>query len=351
MDRFAGISVRRLLAGLGTALLLSAGALHAQSLDPNVDREPDPTLAKRPTGFTMFGLGDFALTGLRSGGDARWKVTSNGPSDDNTLYSAALPGRLSSMGGNGGWFELQLYMAAGRGDWSRFRDVVPSLESVKGGGWNQRTQLSRWTSDKRELAFTGRDGSVGSLFSGVTTESGTGSCRDNSSVANSQIQAGLPLLAGSDCPDTWVGSTFDGERPVPDSVWLNTFKSDPSGFTWDDWKIPASRRAQDKLYGAFQAFGSAVDYGREQRQYFGSVIPGGSGAPIKEGYPMGIEWRFEAWTYAVPTVADAMFWKANIINRSAEVYGAGLNYDSLFLGFMLRWFPNANQTPAMYVDL
>ncbi|MBA4182376.1 MAG: hypothetical protein C0506_17480, partial [Anaerolinea sp.] len=283
--------------------------------------------------------------------DARWKTTSNGPSDDNTLYSAALPGRLASMGGNGGWFELQLYMAAGRGDWSRFRDVVPSLESVKGGGWNQRTQLSRWTSDRRELAFTGRDGSVGSLFTGVTTESGTGSCRDNSAVPNSQIQAGLPLLAGSDCPDTWVGSTFDGERPVPDSAWLNNFKADPSGFTWDDWKIPASRRAQDKLYGAFQSFGSAVDYGREQRQYFGSVIPGGSGAPIKEGYPMGIEWRFEAWTYAVPTVADAMFWKANIINRSAEVYGVGLNYDSLFLGFMLRWFPNSNQTPAMYVDL
>ncbi|MBA4070655.1 MAG: hypothetical protein C0497_02305 [Gemmatimonas sp.] len=351
MDRFAGISVRRLLAGLGSTLLLSASALHAQSFDPNVDREPDPTLAKKPAGFALFGLGDFALTGMRSGGDSRWKVTSNGPSDDNTLFSAALPGRLSSLGGNGGWFELQLYMAAGRGDWSRFRDIVPSLESVKGGGWNQRTQYSRWTSDRRELAFTGRDGSVGSLFTGVTTETGTGSCRDNSSVANSQIQAGLPLLAGSDCPDTWVGSTFDGERPVPDSVWLNNFKADPSGFTWDDWKIPASRRNPDKLYGAFQAFGSAVDFGREQRQVFGSVIPGGSGAPAKEGYPMGIEWRFEAWTYAVPTVADAMFWKANIINKSAEVYGVGLNYDSLFLGFMLRWFPASSQSPAMYLDL
>ncbi|MDP1890615.1 MAG: hypothetical protein Q8K55_06940 [Gemmatimonadaceae bacterium] len=336
---------------LGAALALSVGPLQAQVIvETHPDDEPVPTLNKKPSGFQMFGLGDFALTGMRSGGNSYWKTTSNGPSDDNTLYSAGLPGRIISRG-IGGWFELQLWMAASRGDWSRFRDVVPSLENVKGGGWNHRTQLSRWTSDRRELAFTGRDGSVGSLFSGVTSESGTGSCRDNNTSVNSFIAAGLPLLAGSDCPDTWTGSTFDGERPVPDSVYLNTFKANPSGFTWDDWKIPASRRAQDKLYGAFQTFGSAVDFGREARSYFGSVIPGGSGAPIKEGYPMGIEWRFEAWTYAVPTVADAMFWKANIINRSADVYGVGLDYDSLFLGFMGRPFPSGTQSPTFYVDL
>ncbi len=351
MDRFGRLSLRHLITVLGAALALSAGSLQAQVVvETHPDDEPVPTLNKRPSGFRLFGLGDFALTGMRSGGNSYWKTTSNGPSDDNTLYSAGLPGRIISRG-IGGWFELQLWMAASRGDWSRFRDIVPSLENVKGGGWNHRTQLSRWTSDRRELAFTGRDGSVGSLFSGVTTESGTGSCRDNSSAVNSFIASGLPLLPGSDCPDTWVGSTFDGERPVPDSVYLNMFKANPSGFTWDDWKVPASRRSQDKLYGAFQTFGSAVDFGREQRSYFGSVIPGGSGAPIKEGYPMGIEWRFEAWTYAVPTVADAMFWKANIINRSADVYGVGLDYDSLFLGFMGRPFPSGTQSPTFYVDL
>ena len=351
MDRSGKIPLRHLLIVLGAALVLSAGSLRAQVVvESHPDDEPVPTLNKKPSGFQMFGLGDFALTGMRSGGNSYWKTTSNGPSDDNTLYSAGLPGRIISRG-VGGWFELQLWMAASRGDWSRFRDIVPSLENVKGGGWNHRTQLSRWTSDRRELAFTGRDGSVGSLFSGVTTESGTGSCRDNSSAVNSFIASGLPLLAGSDCPDTWVGDTFDGERPVPDSVYLNSFKANPSGFTWDDWKFPASRRSQDKLYGAFQTFGSAVDFGREQRSYFGSVIPGGSGAPIKEGYPLGIEWRFEAWTYAVPTVADAMFWKANIINRSADVYGVGLDYDSLFLGFMGRPFPSGTQSPTLYVDL
>ncbi|HEY3286874.1 MAG TPA: hypothetical protein VGJ96_07100 [Gemmatimonadaceae bacterium] len=340
------------MAVLGAALALSAAALPAQvAVESHPDDELVPSKTKKAAGFSMFGLGDFALTGMRSAGNSWWKTTSNGPSDDNTLYSADLPGRVLSLGGNGGFFELQLWMAASRGDWAKFRDIVPSLENVKGGGWNHRTQLSRWTSDRRELAFTGRDGSVGSLFSGVTSESGTGSCRDNSARPNSFIAAGLPLLAGSDCPDTWAGSTFAGERPVPDSAWLNTFKADPNGFSWDDWKIPDSRRAQDKLYGAFQTFGSAVDFGREQRSYFGSVIPGGSGAPIKEGYPMGIEWRFEAWSYAVPTVADAMFWKANVINRSAELYGVGLNYDSLFLGFMTRPFPSSTQSPTFYLDL
>ncbi len=351
MHRFGRRSLRHVIAWLGAALVVSAGAARAQVVaETHPDDEPVPTIGKKPAGFSLFGLGDFALTGMRSGGNSYWKTTSNGPSDDNILYSAGLPGRIISRG-VGGWFELQLWMAASRGDWSRFRDIVPSLENVKGGGWNHRTQFSRWTSDRKELAFTGRDGSVGSLFSGVTTESGTGSCRDNGNAVNSFIAAGLPLLAGSDCPDTWAGSTFDGERPVPDSVWLNNFKANPSGFTWDDWKIPASRRAQDKLYGAFQTFGSAVDYGREQRSFFGSVIPGGSGAPVKEGYPMGIEWRFEAWTYAVPTVADAMFWKADIINHSADVYGAGLDYDSLFLGFMGRPFPSGTQLPTLYVDL
>ena len=354
MDRFGGISLRRLMAGLGAALVLSAGSLHAQVVG-ETHPDDEPTVApggnKKPKGFTLFGLGDFAITGMRQGGNSWFKTTSNGPSDDDPSLGADLSGRVNRIGGRGGWFELQLWMAASRSDWSRFRDVVPSLENVRGGGWNTRTQFSRWTSDKRQLSFSGRDGSVGSLFSGATSESGTGSCRDNSARANAFISAGYPLLAGSDCPDTWVGGVFGGERPVPDSVYLNNFKADPNGFSFDDWKIPASRRSTDKLYGAFQTFGSTVDYGREARQRVGSVVPGGSGTPVIEGYPMGIEWQFQAWSYAVPTVADAMFYKANVINRSADVYGVGLNYDSLYLGFLQRPFPSGTQAPAFYVDL
>ncbi|MEK6612283.1 MAG: hypothetical protein AABZ29_05845 [Gemmatimonadota bacterium] len=352
MDRYRGIFFRRLMAALGAALVLSTGALQAQVVaETHPDDEPVPSLNTKPKGFTLFGIGDFAITGMRQGGNSYWKTTASGPSDDDLTFSAGLNGRVTSRGSIGGWFELQLWMAASKGDWSRFRELVPSLENVKGGGWNARMQYSRWTSSRTRLAFTGRDGSVGSLFSGVTTESGTGTCRDNSARANAFISAGYPLLAGSDCPDTWVGSTFDGERPVPDSVWLNTFKANPSGFTWDDWKIAPSRRAQDKLYGAFQTFGSTVDYGREKRAVVGSVIPGQSGTPTVEGYPLGMEWRFEAWSYAVPTVADAMFYKANIINRSADVYGVGLDYDSLFLGFMNRSFPAGTQAPTLYPDL
>ncbi len=352
MDRFCGINIRRLMAGLGAALALSAGALRAQVVaESRPDDEPAPSLNTKPRGFTLFGLGDFAITGLRSAGNSYFKVTAMGPSDDDLTFSAGLNGRVPSKGGNGGWFEKQLWMAASKGDWSRHREIVPSLENVKGGGWNTRTQFSRWTSSRTRLAFTGRDGSVGSLFSGASSESNTGSCRDNFTRPNAFISAGYPLLAGSDCPDTWVGGVFGGERPVPDSVWLNSFKANPSGFTWDDWKIPESRRAQDKLYGAFQTYGSTVDYGREKRAVVGSVIPGQSGAPTVEGYPMGMEWRFEAWSYAVPTVADAMFYKANIINHSADVYGVGLDYDSLYLGFMNRSFPWSIQAPTLYPDL
>ena len=130
MDRFGRISLRHRLIVLGAALALRVGPLQAQvTVEPHPDDEPVPTLNKKPSGFQMFGLGDFALTGMRSGGNSYWKTTSNGPSDDNTLYSAGLPGRIISRG-VGGWFELQLWMAASRGDWSRFRDIVPSLENV-----------------------------------------------------------------------------------------------------------------------------------------------------------------------------------------------------------------------------
>jgi hypothetical protein len=120
---------------LGAALVLCVCTLQAQVVaETHPDDEPVPSRNSKPKGFTLFGLGDFALTGMRQGGNSWWKTTSNGPSDDNTLYNADLPGRVSSLGGNGGFFELQLWMAASKGDWSRFRDIVPSLENVKGGG-------------------------------------------------------------------------------------------------------------------------------------------------------------------------------------------------------------------------
>src|SRR5919112_2974420 len=111
----------------------------------------------------LFALADFAITGMRRGGTSSWHATSSGPADDAPTLDADLPGRVIGTPNSRtayccGYFELQLWMAASRGDWSRNRDIAPTLENVKGGGWNARTQLSRWASDPNQLVFSGRDG-------------------------------------------------------------------------------------------------------------------------------------------------------------------------------------------------
>ena len=320
----------------------------------NSGNQDEPVAGVRRT-FRLFGLADQAITGLRQGGRTSWKTTASGPSDDLPTLDADLSGRVigTASSRNGyccGYFELQLWAASARGDWARARDQIPSLENITGGnGYNARTQLSRWVTDPQQLVWNGRDGSIGSLFSGVTTTSGDGSCRDNSRRANSVIGAGQQLLAGSDCPPTWAGGVFRGETVVDDTTWLNDFRALGNAFTWDDYKYPTSRRNPTRLYGAFQTYGATNDFGREVLLRAGNVIPGGSGKSNLEGFPMGIEWEWNVWTYAVPSLGDVMFYKANVINRSAQVYGTPINYDSLFLGFMVRPFhTTSTQAPAVY---
>ncbi len=348
MSRFSSL-VSRCALVLGAVFAVQASTALAQSQGPN-DNEPVVRTPKRT--FRLWGLADAAVTGMRQGGNSWWHTTNSGPADDNPSVPWNLPGRVigTNNSPNGyccGYFELQIWMGAARSDWSKNRDVAPSLENVKGSGWVASTNLARWVPDNL-WAFSGRDGSVGTLFSGKTS-SDDGSCRDNRANANSQVSAGVPLLAGSDCPPTWVDSTrFAGERMVADTTFLRYFQSNPAAFTFDDHRIPASERV-DKIYGSFQTFGAANDFGRERLRRFGNVIPGGTGGAQIEGYPMGIEWDFNAWTYQVPTIADAMFWKVYIVNKSAEVYGVGLDYDSLYLGFQTRPFHTvSSQVPSVY---
>ncbi|MBA3557634.1 MAG: hypothetical protein H0W30_03445 [Gemmatimonadaceae bacterium] len=329
--------------------VLLASTLTVVCISPRLGAQ-DPATSElepvnvRPRGFRLFGLGDFAITGMRTAGASRWFTTSAGPGNTLGFYSD-LPGRI--VGGGGSFFEIQLWMASARSDWLKHSTIVPSLENVKGGGYNVRMNFQRWMPENT-LAFTGRDGSVGTLHSGATSESGTGTCRDNSGSNNAFVPQGLPLLAASDCPPTWANGVFSPERPVPDTTWLQRFKSNPAAFTFDDWKFSSASRDSTKLYGSFQTYGATNDYGRETVARFGNVMPSGSGPSELQGYPMGIEWEFQAFTYEAPTLADAMIYKVNIINRSEELYGVGLDFDSLYLGIMLRPFHTSAQNPAMY---
>lgn len=336
---FASVPFRRLCLAVGAVVAIQSAAT-AQERTFN-DDEPVPTRSRG--GFRLFGDGDFAATGLRSQG-VDWWVSNEGPVPAKAPGSV---GDLPSVPQGAFLFELQLWMASARSDWLKFRDLVPSLENVKGGGYNARMSFQRWMPDYA-WAYSGKDGSVGTLHSGVTSEQGTGSCRDNSTRTNGFLDPDVPLLAGSDCPPTWPNPSvgFEGERVVADTTWLRRFNDNPAGFTFDDFKIPASERSQ-KQYGSFQTYGSVVDYGREVLLRFGPVVPGGSGEILMEGFPMGIEFAFDAWTYAVPALSQVLFWKAKIINNTQQLYGVGLDYDSLYIGVMPR--PSfSTQASGMY---
>ena len=47
------------------------------------------------------------------------------------------------------------------------------------------------------------------------------------------ISAGVSLLAGSNCPDTWGPTGFQGPRAVPDTVFLAELNKDRAGFNFD----------------------------------------------------------------------------------------------------------------------
>lgn len=46
-----------------------------------------------------------------------------------------------------------------------------------------------------------------------------------------------------------------------------------------------------------------------------------------------------------------MFWQLTIVNNSARLYGTGIDYDSLYMGFMPGYLINGNQTVTWYHDM
>jgi hypothetical protein len=323
------VPFRRLCIVMGALAAVQTVSSAQQIADP----EPEPTNIRQASGFRLFGAGDYAATGMRVSGNADWWTANEGFVP---CKAPGCPASLPSIPQGAFLFELQPWITAARSNWLRNRDLAPSLENARGGGWSAAMAFQRWTPEV-QWQFSGKDGSVGILHSGAVSESGTGSCQDNSSLPNAFMSSGIPLLAASDCPPTWPNPAagFEGQRLVADTTWLRRFNDDPMTFTFDDFKIPASERT-DKIHGSFQTYGSVVDYGREVLQRFGPVVPGGQGEIRLEGYPFGIEFAFQAFTYAVPALSQVIFFKFLIINNSADVYGVPLNYDSLYIGVMPR---------------
>lgn len=281
-------------------------------------------------GFDLFAVVDFAATGVRAPtATYRFYVTNAGPMD---VQSRSLAGFSPASVNRAGTFtsqfpEITLFAAAAPGD--RLANVgrVPTLSNVAGGGAALSFNYHR--DQPGVTRIFAADGLLGFAHSGV--RSSTAGCLNHAP----SLPAGVPLMPNSDCPQTWGLNGWQGNRPIPQQAFLTQFTANPATFRFNPFEVPAALRDTSSFLGdRFQTYGTANDYSRERLPLFGNVIPGGSGNPREEGYPLGLEWKFDA--FGMNDAPGVVFWEATITNRSADVYGAGIDYDSLIVGVLAR---------------
>ncbi|MGD8867132.1 MAG: hypothetical protein PVI01_05870 [Gemmatimonadales bacterium] len=310
-----------------------------------VEGQAPPDFCRPPeSGFRLFGVGDFAGTGMRLSDPNLHAFTTNtgfmDTGDYGSIACCTLPmytgGTLVSPSGRiPQYFEVQFFEAVARGDWVRNRELAPSLQTVQGGGWTFIANLGRMSSIHM---FQGRDGSAGLLHSGALSARNAG-CRTHGGNFVGYPD-GFPLLAGSDCPETWGAAGWTGRRPLNIEGWQNEFASKGDEFAFEFWRVnpdnyvPESERP---FIGDFQTFGVMSDHGAEHIRRYGEVIPGQSGDPSLQGYAPGLDWVFNAYSFKIPTVAGMFIYEGLLINNSEDVYGVPLDYDSVYVGVEPRW--------------
>jgi hypothetical protein len=311
-----------------------------------VEGQPPPDFcAPAESQFRLFGIGDFAGTGMRLADPNLYAFTTNtglmDTGDFSTIACCTLPmytrGTEVSPGGLiPQYFEVQFYEAVARSDWVRNRELAPSLQNVQGGGWTFIANLGRMASIHM---FQGADGSAGLLHRGVLSAAGAG-CRDHDGDWRSYPH-GFPLLAGSDCPETWGALGWGGRRPVNyEPGWVSEFEAKGDEFAFEFWHVDPDNYiplSEKQFVGDFQTYGVMSDHGEEHRLRYGEVIPGGTGDPEMQGYPPGLDWEFNAFSFKIPTVAGMFIYEGLLINKSEELYGVPLDYDSVYVGVEPRW--------------
>jgi hypothetical protein len=245
-----------------------------------------------------------------------------------------------------------------RSDWERAVAQVPALANAIGGGWTVSASHQRGFDDVGPA-----DGALGLHHAGVTSVNDR-SCRDHSSA----FATGVTLLAGSDCPVTWGSAGWEGARPVPAEVYRARYLADPQGFRFDPWSVSdaeldAAGVARETPIGTFQTYGYTTDFSQEilcgtaTLRNWAHVLPPASpatpgGCPAADarrrpGWPLGIEVRFDAFTFDLPLLENVAFYQVTFTNRSRQVYGVGLDFDSLYISLQHGWFGNSNITQSL----
>ncbi len=308
--------------------------------DPNT---PDLDLRARRSPFRLRAMNDVAFSGMRMAGTFNYFMSNAGPGDYN--YD---PGYLGYLLHRGGWrhnfFEITFMAGTPRSTWVKYRDVIPSLQNIANEDGYSAAMNGILLSGMQN--FAAADGTLGALFSGVASTS-DGSCRDHSATLGGQLDAGVTLLAGSNCPETWPSGGWQGSPLITAEGWAEYFNRAGHDFRFDWWAVPEDLHTPGFI-GSFQTYGRISDFYAERLADYGSVIPNGSGKPVKEGYPLGLEIDFDAFSFTLPSVANAVFWQAKITNASEKVYGVGIDYDSLYIGFSPQPSNTIQETATYY---
>ena len=351
---------RRALAALGAVagggvLAASPALAGAQRVAPAQVSTMDSVMAdgrvkaipiRSTRAFDLYAAEDLAGGSLRMSGGFRAGVTNQGGPNSENQGSTFINNHLYGSGAGYVFFEMGFVAGAPPSEFRKIRAVHPGVNNMA-GSLGYTTHYWQVLVPPQIRRIGSADGQFGKAFSGVTSAFNS-SCRDDARF----LREGFSLMAMKDCPETWGSQGFDGKRAIADSVWLNSFNANRAGFRWDDWKISRSRVDQTAYIGTQSLYGFMSDYYREQKLRYGSVVPGGSGAPVDPGYPLGLEMRIDSWQFAAPATRNTQFYQVQMVNKSADVYGTGVDYDSLYFGlgpgFLLGGV--GGQNAAVYFD-
>ncbi|MEP6764762.1 MAG: hypothetical protein ABJB66_10650 [Gemmatimonadaceae bacterium] len=345
---------------LSIVAVVAAGApfvdLHAQARAPQAVTTIDSLRAdgsvkkvplKNSNAFELFATADLAAGFIRgSGGLVGGMSNEGGPASVN--QGAALV-QEHVAGGQGGiglfypLFEMGFVAGAPPSAYKKIQAVYPGISAATGAGYTTHYWLQ--LTEPRSKRITAADNQLGKVFSGVTAAADN-TCRSDARA----VGVGFSLLPMKDCPPTWGSEGFLGKLIVPDSLWREKFNAEKTNFRWDDWRIPRSRIDLQSLVGTQSVYGYMSDYARELKARYGSVVPGGVGAPIEAGYPLGLELRVDAFTYAGTPTQNTQYYQVQMVNRSKDVYGTGIDYDSLYFGLGPGYLFSANEA-TNYIDV
>ena len=329
------------------------------------DGEPDYGKRREASrGFSLFGLADFASAEVKTAGPYAHATCNQGSFDCGWLWfpSGGLRFDITPSQVAAAYFAgIDLAWGAPPSQRAKIMAANPAtaagLANALGGGFTVRYTTA--TNGGDDLQPT--DNQLGRYLSGIQSTNDR-SCRDHNGD-NGIIGAGNPLMPTSDCPVTWGTLGWQGRKPVSLDTYLAAVRESPSTFAFDFWTFadgePDPGGRLDRQFGSYQTYGFFSDYSRDelcgtaQTRTYGNVIRAARNEcpnvpPTKPGYPLGLEARLDAFSFGIPALRDVAWYQMTVVNNSADVYGTGVTYDSLYIGPMPVAYSNTQRNMVYY---